>query len=241
MDRSETFHHIPQIVIESGQGFIGDPVRNAEQGFGDPAGDAGERIGIAADGDGIANGVLETSGLQRTDDGWRHRPPAGDIERVLRPDTVHVLTEGVFEPLLTGLSDLVAVSPLEGQPDRHGDRLSPGDSFRMVVGHDGGSLGQEHRRFDFHDSVGDWTDPHGRSITPATVWPHAVGEGPAEKHASVPNLWIAMNPGPKMVGEVAGGKEAVCYRYGAYGVIGERCPFCEQREVLRLDVVVFVD
>jgi hypothetical protein len=50
-----------------------------------------------------------------------------------------------------------------------------------------------------------------------------------------------MNPGPKIVGEVAGGKEAVCYRYGAYGVIGERCPFCEQREVLSLDVVVLVD
>jgi hypothetical protein len=50
-----------------------------------------------------------------------------------------------------------------------------------------------------------------------------------------------MNPGPKMVGEVAGGKEAVCYRYGAYGVIGECCSVGEQQEVLGLDVVVFVD
>jgi hypothetical protein len=54
-------------------------------------------------------------------------------------------------------------------------------------------------------------------------------------------MWIVTNPGPAMVGEVAAGEEAIRYGYGAYGVIGERCPFCEQREVLSLDVVVLVD
>src|SRR3954470_13294111 len=95
--RPEAFHHVPQIVVEPGQGLPGDPVRNSEQGFGNPAGDAGQRIGIAADGDGIANGVLEISGLQRTDDGWRHCPPAGDIERVPRPYAVDGLTEVASE------------------------------------------------------------------------------------------------------------------------------------------------
>src|SRR3954447_25592532 len=96
MDRSEAFHHIPQIV-EPGQGLLGDPVRNAEQGFGNPAGDAGQRIGVAADGDGIAKSVLEISGFQGTDDGWRHCPPAGNIERVPRLYAVDGLTEVVSE------------------------------------------------------------------------------------------------------------------------------------------------
>jgi hypothetical protein len=99
----------------------------------------------------------------------------------------------------------------------------------------------EHRRFGFRDGVGNGADPHRRSIAPATVWPHVIGESPAEKHASVAGVRIATNPGPEMVGKVAAGEEAIRYRYGAYSVIGERCPLREQREVLRLDVVVFVD
>ena len=77
----KAFHQIPQIV-EPGQGLLGDPAWNAEHGSGDTAGNAGQRIGVAADGHGIANGVLEISGLQRTDDGWRYCPPAGDIKCV---------------------------------------------------------------------------------------------------------------------------------------------------------------
>ena len=99
----------PQIVIEPGQGFIGDPVRNAEWGFGDPAGDQASvsvsppmetALRMASSKSVASNAQMMASGTV----------PGRNIERVPRPDTVHVLTEVVFEPLLNGLSDLVGLA-----------------------------------------------------------------------------------------------------------------------------------
>jgi hypothetical protein len=38
------------------------------------------------------------------------------------------------KPLLNSVADLVAAVAMESEPDRHGNRLSPDDRFRMVDG-----------------------------------------------------------------------------------------------------------
>ena len=99
-------HGLSQLFIEQSQCFCGDLFRNAEECFGDAAGDAGQGVAVAAQGDGVADRVFEVFGLEEGDNRLGDRALAGDVVFVDGADLGQGSGEVVGELPGDELSDL---------------------------------------------------------------------------------------------------------------------------------------
>ena len=93
--------------------------------LGDPAGDAGERVGVAPERDRQADRMLVVVGFEERQDGRRHGPPAGDVELEARPDVIDPRVQAIAEFPLEVVADPLLVAAGAGQEDGGGRRLGP--------------------------------------------------------------------------------------------------------------------
>jgi len=107
---------------------------------GDAAGDAGDRVTVAADGDGVSDGVFVVCGFEEGYDGLRHGALAGHVEAVARPD----LGQRGGEVILKGGFDVIPyfifIFARPGKKDGDGCSLRAFDTFRVVVRYFGTAL-----------------------------------------------------------------------------------------------------
>ena len=80
--------HIQQRGVQIGKGLFLDPIGNAVCRLGNAAGDGGQGVAVAAQGDGVADGVLKAPAFQEGDDGLGDGLLAGLVELVARPNLV---------------------------------------------------------------------------------------------------------------------------------------------------------
>lgn len=76
-------NHIQQRGVQIGEGLFLNPIGNTVCRLGDASGDGSQGVAIAAQGDGVADGVLE-----KGDDGLGNGFLAGLVELIAWPDLV---------------------------------------------------------------------------------------------------------------------------------------------------------
>ena len=74
--------------VQIGEGLFLNPIGNTVCRLGDASGDGSQGVAIAAQGDGVADGVLEVPALQKGDDGLGNGFLAGLVELIAWPDLV---------------------------------------------------------------------------------------------------------------------------------------------------------
>ena len=98
-------HHIQQGGVQIGECLFLNPIGDSVCRLGDAASDGGQGVAVAAQGDGVADGVLEVPALQKGDDSLRDGLLAGLVEPVAWPDLVQ-------RP-----GQVIAIFPLDVLPD----------------------------------------------------------------------------------------------------------------------------
>ena len=108
-------NHIQQGGVQIGECLFLDPTGDTVCRLGDAAGDGSQGVAVAAQGDGVADGVLEVLALQKGDDGLGDGFLAGLVELIARPDLVQrpgqviaIFPLDVFPDVLLALLGLVA-------------------------------------------------------------------------------------------------------------------------------------
>ena len=134
---------LPEVVREPSKDAVGDGAGDAAVvGFGDPAGDAGQRVAVAAERDGLADGVLEVRRVQEADDCLRDGPLTAVLPSVdgmpEGPGLVQVVAVFLFD---VSTDCLFRLAPAR-QPDGGRRRLRAFDALGVVVGDLGRYLGQ---------------------------------------------------------------------------------------------------
>lgn len=105
--------YILQGLVQIGICLLLDPGGNPISRLGNAAGDGGQGIAVAAQGDGIADRVLKIPAFQECDDGLGHRLLAGHVETIARTDRIQGPGQvvAVF-PFDVGLDVLLARSQI---------------------------------------------------------------------------------------------------------------------------------
>ena len=85
--------------VEKGHGLAADRIGDPEIRFRDPCGDPGQRVGIAAHRNGIAQRVLKAVGFVKRLQSHRHRAPAACVESILRPELIQIAAATACAPL----------------------------------------------------------------------------------------------------------------------------------------------
>ena len=228
---------------EGGGDCSGDEVlREAVEGFGDWAGDGGEGVGVATEGDGVADRVFKAHRFKGAGDGFGDGPLAGLVKGVAGANLVHGAREVVAVGVLDCPSDLRRSGAPKAKPD--GMRGGPCalHPLGMVVGHGGYTIGSLECFFDWSVSiqVRSRGDPHCRPVPEAPVGCWFRPFDPAGEHAAVAAPRMA--PAPPLQGGRDGRsvQQNLRDRCGADGVVGVLTLRSEELEVLRLDPVPLV-
>lgn len=132
--RLEFLQHAPQAAVQAIEGL--GPDRGGDAAvirLGHSPGDAGDRVGIAAEGDGQPDRVLVVRRLQEGDQRLGDAPLARDVEAVSRPDILDPPAQVVAELPLDVVADLVLAAPGPREVDGRRRRLRPLDPLGVVV------------------------------------------------------------------------------------------------------------
>ena len=113
--------------------MLANGVGHAIETLGQAARDRGEGIAVAADRDGVADGLLESLGLQEGDDGLGHGPLAGHVELIIGSDGVEREVQVVIGRERG--TDLGKGGPAARQENALGRRHRPLDPLGMIVRH----------------------------------------------------------------------------------------------------------
>ena len=108
-------NYIQQGNVQIGEGLFLNPIGDSVCRLGDASCDGGQGVAVAAQGDGVADGVLEVPALQKGDGGLGNGFLAGLVELIARPDLVQrpgqviaIFPLDVFPDVLLALLGLVA-------------------------------------------------------------------------------------------------------------------------------------
>lgn len=148
--------------------LFADVLRNAVERFRNAAGDRGERVAVAADGNGGTDRVLKGSRFEKRFDRLRNCALTGLVELVGRTDLVNGEIERVVVLLDKG-ADLPLAVPGTRQEDRARRRFRALDAFRMVVRDDSDSA---RKRLDFFERLprpAAGADAHRSTVAEAAV------------------------------------------------------------------------
>ena len=113
--------------------------------LGDAAGNAGERVGVAAERHCIPDRVLVAGRLERAHDCRRHRALARDFERLPDADLLDQLAEVVAEARCDFPADRPGICAMARQLRREHRRLGAGDGVGVVVADRSGAPGGRER------------------------------------------------------------------------------------------------
>ena len=262
--------HFPQSIVQIGQRFFLNPVGDAVGRFRNAAGDGGQGVAVAAQGNCIPDGVLKISAFQKGDDRLRDTALTGLVEPVVGADLVQcpgeiivvfLLDEGLDPPLARiGVAvdggfavPMIAAEIVPAEEDGVCDRQSALDALWMVVGHFGGKSGQDFPPIGPDAGLGEETavchpaaggDTHGRAVSEAVVWLAVIREEPGPESSAVSGVGVH----PAIL--FHGIDEVVCrssvydclgHRTGHDGVIGKAAAFLKQGKIFCLDVVPLVN
>lgn len=263
-------NHIQQRGVQIGEGLFLDPIGDAVCRLGDAAGDGGQGVAVAAQGDSVANGVLKVAALQKGDDGLGYSLLAGLVELVARPDLVQgpgqviavllldVLPDALLAPLrLVADGALIFPVPAAEMVAAHENRVRHSrralDPLGVVVGHLGRQSGAGSAHCGPHagpgaeaavHDPGTGRDPHGRPVSKAVVGLPAVRPQPRPKPAAVACVGIhsavLLHGIDKSVPRPAL-HDGLRHSAGHDGIVRKKAVLPEQGKVLRFDVVPLID
>ena len=108
--------------------------RRAVIGLGDAARDAGQGVAVAAERDGVPDGVFVRDRIEEGDDGLGDRSLAGDVELVGGADLVDVAVEVVAEEVFDAVADRVLGGACAREEDGDRDGLGALDALRVIMG-----------------------------------------------------------------------------------------------------------
>ena len=106
IDRLELGHDLLQWRVEALHGGFAQVSGDAVVGFGDAAGNSGDGIAVAANRDGVADGVFKARRGEEGDERLRHGALAGRAELIGRPD----LVEREVQRVVAVLRELIPVT-----------------------------------------------------------------------------------------------------------------------------------
>ncbi len=135
----------------------------------DASGDAGQGIAVSADGNSLADGILEILALQKTDDRLRNRPLAAGIPTIGPMQFLPRTPQVIAKPPADVLADLLLVGPGPCQENRGRRRLCPLDPLGMIVGDFRRNRSDLLRPLQTIEIPADSRHPHRGPIAPGTI------------------------------------------------------------------------
>jgi len=183
--------------------------RDAVEGLGNAAGDGGKGVAVAAEGDGIADGILKGDGFEKGGHGLRHGGLAGFVEAVVGADLIEGEIDGVIVPLDV-CADLFAAVAGARQIDGGGGRLGAFDALGVVVGNagDGARHGEGILKALRRKAAG--AHAHGGTVAEAEIGLGAGGVHPLPKASAVAAIRIALPDGAHAPRRLRKGAAAQC-------------------------------
>ena len=165
--------------------------RHTVERLGNGTGNGGESIAVTADGDGVADAVLEVGAFEEGFDRIGDRPGTGGsevIEDVVRPDLVK--GEANLVILLNVCLDLVLRGSVQRKVHRSRRGLSTGNAIGVIVRGLGGQAGQALTLFERAGKPSHGRDTHRASVATAVVGLRARCFKPPAKCTTITGVWI---------------------------------------------------
>ena len=211
-----------------------------------------ERVGVTAERDGVADGVLEAVAFEVGDNRLRHAARAGDIELVGRADLIERGVERVPEAGLHVAADLLLARARTRHEHSGGNSLRAADAFGMIM-RDLCCLGSN--QLDFAKRVerpGGGGDAHARAVAQRKnrTRVRKLAFQPVAEVLAIPDVRVvspdvahAFHQGIRdgLVALDERLQDGIGHREGHGGVVGERTGFAEQREIVVLHRAVLVE
>lgn len=141
----------------------------AVERFGNAARDAGQRVAVATQGDGVAEAVFQVRPVQKGTDGLGHGALTGGVPLVCIPDAVAGEIQVVAEFCFDSIFYFLLTLSVPGQEDTEGCGLCSLDAFGMVVRAGGGEAGRFQGLFLRAECPSHGPYAHGRAVAAAAV------------------------------------------------------------------------
>ncbi len=200
-----------------------------------------EGVAVTSQWDGIAYRVLVWLGIKESDDRFRYRSLARDIESIGRSDVIHPAIQIVPEPLPYLLSDLLFVVHCPCEKDCKSGCLRSFDPFRMVVWYIGCLFRLVKNLFFCGKCETYGADTHCRTISPSVVWLRIMTMEPLNKWTSISSTGITQANLPDRFDIWTTSKNRIGNGNSQDAVVREPAAGIEERKVFRLDGAVLIN